>query len=37
MLEKHRTGNEDYSRKLWTFITFMRWYDIHVKNNNLIS
>lgn len=30
MLENHRKGEEDYSRKLWTFITFIRWYDCHV-------
>lgn len=30
MLENHRKGDEDYSRKLWTFITFIRWYDCHI-------
>ncbi len=30
MLENHRKGDEDFSRKLWTFITFIRWYEIHV-------
>lgn len=30
MLEDHRTGSIDYSRKLWTILTFMRWYDLHL-------
>lgn len=34
MLENHRKGDEDFSRKLWTFITFIRWYEIHVLMGN---
>lgn len=34
MLESHRKGEEDMSRKLWTFITFIRWYEIHVLMGN---
>lgn len=30
MLEDHRRGEADYSRKLWTLLTFIRWYDLHL-------
>ncbi|WP_349408349.1 asparagine synthase (glutamine-hydrolyzing) [Pseudalkalibacillus sp. SCS-8] len=31
MLEAHRTGNIDYSRKIWTVIIFMIWHQIYVE------
>ncbi|GGC71277.1 asparagine synthase (glutamine-hydrolyzing) [Hoyosella rhizosphaerae] len=32
MLEEHRTGVSDHSRRLWTLITFMVWHGIFVEN-----
>jgi asparagine synthase (glutamine-hydrolysing) len=31
MLERHRTGPHDYSRKLWTLLVFMLWHGIFVE------
>ena len=31
MLEQHRTGPHDYSRKLWTLLVFMLWHGIFVE------
>ena len=30
MLEEHRTGEVDHSRRLWTVLIFMLWYAIFV-------
>lgn len=35
MLEVHRTGHIDYSRKLWTIITFILWHKVFVEENKL--
>ncbi|MCF6138508.1 asparagine synthase (glutamine-hydrolyzing) [Pseudalkalibacillus berkeleyi] len=32
MLEVHRAGKLDYSRKIWTVITFMIWHQIYIEN-----
>lgn len=32
LLEKHRTGSIDYSRKIWTILTFMLWYKIFIED-----
>ncbi|WP_412988770.1 asparagine synthase (glutamine-hydrolyzing) [Pediococcus siamensis] len=32
LLEAHRTGKADNSRKLWTVLTFMMWYKIYVED-----
>ncbi|MGX6961412.1 asparagine synthase (glutamine-hydrolyzing) [Vagococcus xieshaowenii] len=32
MLEAHRKGQDDYSRKIWTLLTFIRWYELHLLN-----
>lgn len=29
LLEEHRTGHQDHSRKLWTVYTFCLWYEIY--------
>lgn len=29
LLEEHRKGSKDYSRHIWTILTFIRWYDLH--------
>ncbi|QQP70490.1 asparagine synthase (glutamine-hydrolyzing) [Carnobacterium sp. CS13] len=31
LLEKHRTGKIDHSRKIWTALTFMVWHRIYVE------
>lgn len=31
LLEKHRKGNRDYSRKIWTVLVFMIWHAIFVE------
>lgn len=33
MLDKHYTGKEDNSRKLWTVFVFLMWYDKHFEEN----
>jgi asparagine synthase (glutamine-hydrolysing) len=30
MLQAHRDGHGDYSRRLWTVLTYMMWHDMHV-------
>ncbi len=37
LLEKHRKGYQDYSRKLWTLITFMTWHKNFLENSELIK
>lgn len=32
LLEDHRTGVRDNSRKIWTILTFLTWYDVYVEN-----
>ncbi len=32
LLDEHRIGKLDYSRKLWTVLTFMVWHQIYVEN-----
>ncbi|WP_408007462.1 asparagine synthase (glutamine-hydrolyzing) [Pseudalkalibacillus sp. A8] len=32
LLDEHRTGKLDYSRKLWTVLIFMVWHQIYVEN-----
>src|SRR5690625_5003696 len=31
LLEKHREGKHDYSRKIWTVLMFMLWHQIYVE------
>jgi asparagine synthase (glutamine-hydrolysing) len=31
MLEKHRSGKIDYSRKLWTVLIFMLWHQMYIE------
>jgi asparagine synthase (glutamine-hydrolysing) len=33
LLEEHRKGYGDYSRKIWAVITFMLWYKIYIEEN----
>ncbi|WP_313467097.1 asparagine synthase (glutamine-hydrolyzing) [Carnobacterium sp.] len=33
LLDKHRTGKIDYSRKIWTALTFMVWHRIYVEKS----
>ncbi|SDI99179.1 asparagine synthase (glutamine-hydrolyzing) [Natribacillus halophilus] len=35
MLEEHRKGKRDYSRKLWTVLTFMLWHNVYVEQSPL--
>lgn len=35
LLDEHRAGNYDYSRKIWTVYTFLVWYDVYFCNQNL--
>ncbi len=32
LLEAHRTGPHDYSRKIWTLLVFLTWHGIFVEN-----
>lgn len=32
LLNKHRTGKNDYSRKIWVMLTFMVWHRIYVED-----
>lgn len=32
LLELHKEGHGDYSRKLWTIIIYILWYEIHILN-----
>lgn len=32
MLEKHRKGPVDYSRRIWTILTFMIWHQVFIEN-----
>ncbi|WDF04069.1 asparagine synthase (glutamine-hydrolyzing) [Shouchella hunanensis] len=34
MLEDHRQGKADYSRKLWTVLCYMMWHDLHLAPTN---
>ncbi|PKR78144.1 asparagine synthase (glutamine-hydrolyzing) [Halalkalibacillus sediminis] len=31
LLEKHREGKQDYSRKIWTVLMFMLWHQIYIE------
>lgn len=33
LLDKHRQGKLDYSRKIWTILIFMIWYKVHVEKD----
>ena len=33
LLDEHRAGNYDYSRKIWTVFTFLVWYDVYFGEN----
>ena len=37
LLEDHRAGVHDNSRKLWTVLTFMMWHKIYVENDVLMD
>lgn len=32
LLDDHRDGKYDYSRKIWTVFSFLVWYDVYFKN-----
>ncbi|MCM3596650.1 asparagine synthase (glutamine-hydrolyzing) [Metabacillus idriensis] len=32
LLEKHRKGEADYSRKIWTILTFILWHQVFIEN-----
>ena len=32
LLEDHKNGKFDYSRQIWTVLTFMVWYDLYITN-----
>ena len=33
LLDDHREGKYDYSRKIWTVFSFLIWYDVYFKEN----
>ena len=33
LLDDHRAGKYDYSRKIWTVFTFLVWYDVYFGDN----
>lgn len=33
LLDDHRAGKYDYSRKIWTVFSFLVWYDVYFKEN----
>ena len=33
LLDDHRAGKYDYSRKIWTVFSFLVWYDVYVSDN----
>jgi asparagine synthase (glutamine-hydrolysing) len=33
MLDEHRTGDSDHSRRLWTVLIFLLWYAIFVERS----
>lgn len=35
LLEKHAQGKGDYSRKIWTALTFMMWHEIYVEKGEI--
>lgn len=37
LLDDHYNGVEDNSRKIWTIYTFLVWYDIYFKEENLLD
>jgi asparagine synthase (glutamine-hydrolysing) len=37
MLEMHKEGKGDYSRKLWTILVFMVWHQIFVERHELVA
>jgi asparagine synthase (glutamine-hydrolysing) len=34
MLDEHREGNADYSRKIWTILVFMLWHQIFIEQKH---
>jgi len=37
LLEVHRSGQRDYSRQIWTVLTFMVWHKIYVESEGLFE
>ncbi|MFD3155899.1 asparagine synthase (glutamine-hydrolyzing) [Haloimpatiens sp. FM7330] len=37
MIENHRKGNVDYSRRIWTVLTFMIWHNIFIEKQKDFS
>lgn len=37
LLDEHRAGTRDNSRKLWTVLTFMMWHKIYVEAETLMD
>lgn len=37
LLEAHRSGQRDYSRQIWTVLTFMVWHKIYVESEGLFE
>lgn len=35
LLDEHRAGHYDYSRKIWTVFTFLVWYDVYFGENQM--
>ena len=33
LLDDHRAGKYDYSRKIWTVFSFLVWYDVYISDN----
>jgi len=33
LLDDHRAGKYDYSRKIWTVFSFLVWYDVYFSDN----
>ena len=32
LLEEHRSGPHDYSRKIWTLLVFMIWHGVFIEH-----
>jgi asparagine synthase (glutamine-hydrolysing) len=37
LLDDHRAGVRDNSRKLWTVLTFMMWHKLYVESDHLMD
>lgn len=37
LLDEHRAGHYDYSRKIWTVFTFLTWYDIYFGSDTVTA